>query len=342
MDLDALTTELVRDEGLRLTPYTDTVGKLTIGVGRNLTDVGISKAEALDLLAHDIDACVADLTSSFPWFARLDDVRQRVLLNMRFNLGPTRFRQFRQMLAAVQAGDYVKASEQMQSSRWAEQVKGRAQRLVRMMATGVALLLFAVNASAQSHVDVVTSVKANLESRGINLSGPCGAFQIVKRVAWQLRDEGAGLLLKPTGNQCESRATDVIVYRDGKGFDVLRDAGGENGPVWNPVPIENAGARWVAPSDPGDGPMLPPPPPVPAAELQPLLDAIEELKIQVAAVQGQVNAHEGFHARIAELERQHEQDNATFYRTVETISARLQALTCKASVFGVPIHCEVK
>src|SRR4051812_27390106 len=38
---DALVNQLIIDEGLKLSPYTDTVGKLTIGVGRNLTDVGI-------------------------------------------------------------------------------------------------------------------------------------------------------------------------------------------------------------------------------------------------------------------------------------------------------------
>ena len=132
-----LVDELVRDEGLRLFSYLDTVGKWTIGVGRNLTDKGISSREAFDLLDHDLDECVTDLAGSFPWFVTLDAVRQRVVCNMRFNLGPSRFRQFKQTIAAIAAGDYVKASEQMIKSKWASQVGQRAQRLARMMATGV-------------------------------------------------------------------------------------------------------------------------------------------------------------------------------------------------------------
>lgn len=136
MNLDLLRAELVRDEGFHLKPYTDSVGKLTIGVGRNLIDKGLSRAEVFVLLDADIDECVADLTSSFPWFAKLDNVRQRALVNMRLNLGATGFRRFTKMLAAVAQGDYATASEQMLKSKWAGQVKGRAYRLARMMATG--------------------------------------------------------------------------------------------------------------------------------------------------------------------------------------------------------------
>ena len=134
-----LIDELVADEGLRLKPYLDTVGKWTLGVGRNLSDKGISSREAFDLLDHDLNECVADLAGEFPWFVKLDAVRQRVVVNMRFNLGPSRFRQFKQTIAAIAAGDYVKASEQMLKSKWASQVGQRAQRLARMMATGASV-----------------------------------------------------------------------------------------------------------------------------------------------------------------------------------------------------------
>ena len=138
-DRQMLVDELVRDEGLRLKPYLDTVGKWTLGVGRNLSDKGISSREAFDLLDHDLNECVADLAGEFPWFVKLDAVRQRVVVNMRFNLGPSRFRQFKQTIAAIAAGDYVKASEQMLKSKWASQVGQRAQRLARMMATGASV-----------------------------------------------------------------------------------------------------------------------------------------------------------------------------------------------------------
>jgi lysozyme len=130
-----LVDQLVRHEGLRLKPYMDSVGKITIGVGRNLSDVGISSREAFDLLDHDLDEALIDL-QAFPWFVGLDPVRQRVIVDMRFNLGPTRFRLFKRMIAALTAKDYQKAAVSMRESLWYRQVKSRGVRLVRMMQTG--------------------------------------------------------------------------------------------------------------------------------------------------------------------------------------------------------------
>lgn len=134
-DRQVLVDELVRDEGIRLVVYLDPIGIPTIGVGRNLRDRGISRAEAFMLLDHDLDECITDL-AGFPWFVGLDSVRQRAIVNMRFNLGPARFRGFRRMLTALAAGDYVTASHEMLASDWATQVGRRADRLARMMLTG--------------------------------------------------------------------------------------------------------------------------------------------------------------------------------------------------------------
>src|SRR5258706_3387516 len=95
------------------------------------------------------------------------------------------------------------------------------------------LVLLASVASAQNHTDVVTAVKAELQAHGQDLAGPCGAFQITKRVAWRLRSEGAGLLSKPSGNNCDGYAVDYVTYPDGSGVDILGDAGGANSPGWD-------------------------------------------------------------------------------------------------------------
>lgn len=132
---EKLKVQLMRNEGVRLRPYDDTVGKITIGIGRNLSDKGISADEAAFLLENDIEECLADC-ATFPWFAALNGVRQRVICDMRFNLGPSRLRQFTNTLAAVGRGDYEAASRGMLKSLWAKQVKGRAVRLAEMMRTG--------------------------------------------------------------------------------------------------------------------------------------------------------------------------------------------------------------
>ncbi len=136
MDTVTLARELRRDEGVRLMPYRDTVGKLTIGVGRNLEDRGITLAEAEILLLSDIHATIAAVEKAVPWYPRLDPVRQRVLINMAFNLGTAGLLAFRQMLAACQRGDYDTAADEMLESLWAQQVGTRALRLAQMMRTG--------------------------------------------------------------------------------------------------------------------------------------------------------------------------------------------------------------
>ncbi len=127
---------LIRHEGLRLKPYRDTVGKLTIGIGRNLDDVGITREEATMLLNHDIAKVQRDVKKTFPWFSRLNGVRKNVVLNMVFNLGLPRFRQFKKAIAAIRANRWDEAAKQMLDSRWARQVGRRARELASMIKSG--------------------------------------------------------------------------------------------------------------------------------------------------------------------------------------------------------------
>lgn len=135
-DRAALVADLERDEGVRPFPYVDTVGKLTIGVGRNLTDRGLSPDEIRYLLQNDIDAAIDDLNRGAPWWTGLDAARQGVLLNMCFNLGWPKLRGFVRTLVAMRRGDYAAAAAGMRNSLWARQVGARAERLAQMMETG--------------------------------------------------------------------------------------------------------------------------------------------------------------------------------------------------------------
>jgi lysozyme len=136
MDVKALTDELVRDEGMRTKPYYCTAGKLTIGVGRNIEDVGITEDEARYLLENDIRRVCAELDQAFPWWRQLSDRRQRALANMAFNLGLGRLLKFRKCLAALEAGDYAEAAAQALNSTWARQVGARASRIAVMIREG--------------------------------------------------------------------------------------------------------------------------------------------------------------------------------------------------------------
>ena len=127
---------LIKHEGLRLKPYNDTVGKLTVGVGRNLYDVGISKDEAMYLLNNDIEKVLFQCSKEFPWLPNLTDARKDVIYSMAFNLGMFGLLKFKKFLEAVAHGDYEEAKLEMLNSRWAMQVGNRAIELSKMMETG--------------------------------------------------------------------------------------------------------------------------------------------------------------------------------------------------------------
>jgi lysozyme len=134
-----LITLLKRDEGERLKPYRCTAGKLTIGVGRNLEDTGISQDESDYLLANDISRVTVEITRHLPWALKLDDARFNVLLSMVFQMGMGGVLRFKKFLNALQSGDYVKASIEMLDSKWAQHDSpARAKRLSDVMRSGIA------------------------------------------------------------------------------------------------------------------------------------------------------------------------------------------------------------
>jgi lysozyme len=168
VDIEKLIRELVRDEALRLKPYHCPAGKLTIGIGRNLDDVGLSAEEAralgVDLAGDwkgelgrrgiteeqafllcrsDVAKVQAQLDVKLPWWKDLEDARQRVLANMAFNMGIAGLLGFKNTLELVRCGQYVDAANHMLDSKWARQVgvgteekPGRALRLALMMRDG--------------------------------------------------------------------------------------------------------------------------------------------------------------------------------------------------------------
>lgn len=135
MDLSKLQAHLIKEEGLKLKVYPDSLGIPTIGVGRNLRDKGLSASEAMYLLDNDMKEAVTFVAHNLPWWTSLDEVRQLVLVDMVFNLGG-RLLGFKNFLAALQSHDWSKASAEMLNSTWAIQVGGRAKVLARMIETG--------------------------------------------------------------------------------------------------------------------------------------------------------------------------------------------------------------
>lgn len=138
-DLDRLKEELERDEGRVKYAYQDSEGYWTIGIG-HLIDRRkgghLPKSIIEALLEYDIKETERELDKQLSFWRSLDDLRQRVILNMAFNLGVPTLLTFKRFIAALKASDWDKAYEEMLDSKWARQVGARAQRLAKIMRIG--------------------------------------------------------------------------------------------------------------------------------------------------------------------------------------------------------------
>lgn len=136
MDRKRLSAQLVIDEDKRRLPYRCSAGKLTIGVGRNLDDRGLSEDEIAYLLNNDIDLVEKELDRRLPWWREMTEARQTALANMAFNLGVPRLLGFVKTLDHMRARRYDAAAREMLDSTWAKQVGARARRLADLMRKG--------------------------------------------------------------------------------------------------------------------------------------------------------------------------------------------------------------
>ena len=134
--MNKLIEQLKIHEGVKLKPYKCSAGKLTIGVGKNIEDNGITLEEAEYLLQNDIAEARSQLLHAFPWMGEFNDARISAMINFTFNVGIGTVKKFENTLAYMQSGDWDKAADEMMDSRWARQVGNRALEVTEQIRTG--------------------------------------------------------------------------------------------------------------------------------------------------------------------------------------------------------------
>jgi len=136
IDLAKLTASINDNESIRLLPYTDTTGHITIGWGTNL-NAGITQAEA-DYLRDNRISSAVETAKAQPWWPMVQDCdpRARAFIEILFNMGLAKFNEFTKAIAAALQSDWQTCSAELLESLWAQQVGERAERLVAMVATG--------------------------------------------------------------------------------------------------------------------------------------------------------------------------------------------------------------
>lgn len=121
------------NEGVRKYPYRCSAGKLTIGVGRNLEDKGLSDSEVMYLFDNDLQDTQDSAESIFEDFSQYTIEEQTVILDMLFNLGTTRFKTFKKFIRAIKERDLKEAARQIEQSAYFHQVPNRARRNIKML-----------------------------------------------------------------------------------------------------------------------------------------------------------------------------------------------------------------
>ena len=133
--MSKLLEQLKRQEGYSTKLYSCSAGKLTIGWGHNIEDLGISGAVAELMLSEDV-AVAYDAAMTMDYWDSLNPARQDCITNMIFNLGLPRFMGFKNMNAALFLGDYEMAADEMENSKWYTQVGDRGRELEAQMRNG--------------------------------------------------------------------------------------------------------------------------------------------------------------------------------------------------------------
>jgi lysozyme len=141
VDLKKLRRQLVLHESYARVPYIDDVGKVTAGIGHNLNAHPIEDDIIERWYQQDLADAIEGLDKHLPWWRNLNEVRQRVLIDMAFNMGmgikgKEGLLSFTNTLACIEAEDWEGAAYGMLVSKWYRQVKTRGERLRLMMLTG--------------------------------------------------------------------------------------------------------------------------------------------------------------------------------------------------------------
>jgi len=140
-----LKKHIIRSEGFRQKVYRDTSdrigfegkqGKLTIGYGYNIDDLGLPEDICMMLLDRKLAESIDTLSQKLPWTDSMDEVRRDVFVEMVYNMGWSTFSAFKMALSAAEREDYKLTAEHMLDSLWAKQVGIRAERMAKMMETG--------------------------------------------------------------------------------------------------------------------------------------------------------------------------------------------------------------
>ena len=128
----SLLGDIKLEEGYRQFPYRCTEGKLTIGYGFNLDDVGLTEEECDLILNYRVSKLQAEVKGTLHDLKAPEEVWE-ILYHMAYQIGLNGLLRFKNMLKALYDMDYKTAGIEMRDSLWYNQTRNRAERLAKQM-----------------------------------------------------------------------------------------------------------------------------------------------------------------------------------------------------------------
>ena len=124
-----LIDDIKQEEGFKGIVYKCTEGFDTIGYGTRLP---LSEKEAEMILEYRLNILKSNLSGSLSMLD-IDKKAWDILYNMVYQMGVKGVLNFKNMIKALEAKDYKRASDEMLDSKWAKQTPARANRLSKAM-----------------------------------------------------------------------------------------------------------------------------------------------------------------------------------------------------------------
>jgi len=129
---------LIRHEGRKDVPYLCPAGKLTIGIGHNITDKGLPKdiQAYLDehgyitdamidrIFAADVMEAMSACMKLYPQFNSFSEGRKIALIDFLFNVGIGTAQEFKSTNRAINGGNWEAAAENIRHSLYWKQLGG--------------------------------------------------------------------------------------------------------------------------------------------------------------------------------------------------------------------------
>lgn len=147
--IEASKRVLINDEGYRETPYLDTKGNYTIGVGyligKSMADLRLTRPVIMFMLTEQVEICIKELIEIFGSddFYSWEEARQVALVSLIYTLGKTKFLGFKNTIDAIKVKDWYDAGQHVKDSKWARDVDprlrdgiGRDDRIIFMITEG--------------------------------------------------------------------------------------------------------------------------------------------------------------------------------------------------------------